>query len=161
MNNSINMFQVKNERIRLSIFANMIPLVLLMLIYYTRILSSIINPLYAVVIICIWCLQISFLKSPAKVFFNRWSRLWLFYLFLGIFMVLIGFSATNINFYISKIPVYVLPIAGYFVVNYYNRKEQLLLLVLFLLIFSANIGWNYNLWLTYPEIFKSLESTEE
>ena len=76
-------------------------------------------------------------------------------------MVLIGFAAANVNFYISKIPVYVLPIAGYFVVNYYNRREQQLLIVLFFVIFLANVGWNYTLWLTYPDIFESLESTEE
>lgn len=155
------MLQVRNERIRFSVFTNMIPLVLLILIYYTRFLNTNLNPLYAVLITLFWCFQSIFLKSLTNIFFNRWSKLWLIYLFLGVFMVLIGFAAANINFYISSIPVYVLPIAGYFVVNYYNRREQLLLLVLFFAIFLANVGWNYSLWLTYPDIFESLESTEE
>lgn len=155
------MYKTNLSKIRLRYLVNMLPLILLIVIYYTRIIYETMSPLLPVLLVLFWCFQSLFLKPPQKIFANKWSFLWLIYLLLGLFMVLIGLAEANVFFYISRLSFYVLPIAGYFVVNYYNRKEQLLLLVLFSIVFFVNLGWNFYLGYTFPSLFESLESTEE
>ena len=75
-------------------------------------------------------------------------------------MVAIGFSSTNINFVISRLPIFILPCIGYYVIQNYNRKEKEMLLFFFILIFGLNLIYNILLGFTMPDIFEEQESTE-
>ena len=158
---STAMYKENFLKLRFGYLINMLPLILLMVIYYTRVIYETMSPLLSLLVVLFWCCQSFFLKFPQQIFAKKWSYLWLLYLLLGLFMVFIGFAEVNVFFYVSRLSFYVLPIAGFFVVSCYNRKEQLLLLVIFSIVFLGNLGWNFYLGYSFPDIFESLESTEE
>ena len=83
------------------------------------------------------------------------------YLFLSVMMVIIGLSSTNLNFVISRLPIYIIPAIGYFVVRHYNRKEKAVILTGFAVVYFANLIYNIFLGFQLPEIFEEQASTEE
>lgn len=139
---------------------NMLPIIGLMLFYYTHYLEGTYSFVIPLGLSVLWIFQSIIISSANNVLFNKIAIRWWVYLFLCITMVIIGLSSTNINFVISRLPIFIIPGMGYFVVKNYNKRESIILLRLFALIFGANLLYNIVLGTTMPDIFEEQESTE-
>ena len=138
----------------------MLPIIGLMLFYYTHYLEGTYSFVIPLGLSVLWIFQSIIISSANNVLFNKIAIIWWVYLFLCITMVIIGLSSTNINFVISRLPIFIIPGMGYFVVKNYNKRESIILLRLFALIFGANLLYNIVLGTTMPDIFEEQESTE-
>lgn len=156
----ITAIQRKESTIRLKMVVNMLPIIGLMLFYYTHYLEGTYSFVIPLGLSVLWIFQSIIISSANNVLFNKIAIRWWVYLFLCITMVIIGLSSTNINFVISRLPIFIIPGMGYFVVKNYNKRESIILLRLFALIFGANLLYNIVLGTTMPDIFEEQESTE-
>ena len=132
----------------------------LILFYFTHYIEGSFSFAIPLVLSMIWLGHSAMLQNINKLLFNRVAIWWWAYLFLCVMMVFLGFSSTNINFIVSRLPMYIIPCVGYFVVYNYNIKEKKLLLFTFILIFGGNLISNIMLGIAIPEIFEEQESTE-
>lgn len=147
--------------VRLMTIINMLPIVLLMLFYYTHYLEGTYSFVIPLGLVFLWLILSLLFGHTKGILLNQVTKWWIVYLFLCVMMVFLGYSSTNINFIISKLPYFIIPAIGYYVVRCYNKKEKIIVLVMFALIFGANLVYNIVLGFQLPEIFESLESTEE
>lgn len=139
----------------------MLPISGLMSYYYTSYLEGTFSFVVPLGLTALW-FGITLLTGKVKgLLTNEISLWWMAYLLLCIFMVIIGFSNTNLNHIISNMPIYLIPVMGYFVLRYYNKKEKTLLLVTFFIIFFINLFYNIFLGYQFPEIFEEQVSTDE
>ena len=138
----------------------MIPIILLMSFYYTHYIEGLFSFFIPLLLSVFWIFQSVLICGVKKVIFNKLSLWWWVYLFLCVTMVILGFSSTNLNFVISRLPIYIIPGIGYFVVRNYNRKEESVLLSFFALILGSNLLYNIFLGVQFPDIFEEQESTE-
>lgn len=151
----------KNGIIRFSRLLNMLPIVGLIVYYYTNYIAGTYSFVLPIGLITIWLL-LSGLSGNAKgLLFNNTSVWWMVFLFLCVVMVVIGRSTTNLNFIISRLPIYLTPAVGVFVVKYYNGREKTVLLAAFFIVFYINLIYNIFLGIQIPEIFEEQASTEE
>jgi len=139
---------------------NMTPIIMLILYYYTHFIEGSFSFIIPVGLSFFWITHSVLINGVKKVLFNRITIWWWAYLFLCAFMVIIGFSSTNLNFVISRLALFVIPGMGYFVIQNYNRKEQVLLLFFFSIIYGVNLLYNIALGFEIPGIFEEQESTE-
>jgi len=155
------MSTMETNSIRFKNLINMLPIIALMTYYYTHYLEGTYSFIIPLGLVVLW-LCLSFVFGKVKgILMNKVTVWWLAYLFLCIIMVILGFSSTNINFIISRLPFFIIPAIGYYVIRCYNKKEKALILMMFAIIFGANLVYNIILGFQLPEIFESLESTEE
>lgn len=140
---------------------NMLPIVSMLVYYYTHFLEGTYSFVIPLGLMTVWFFLSVLTKNVQGLLFNKVSIWWFAYLFLCIFMVLAGFSSTNLNYVISRLPIYLIPALGYFVIRHYNRKEKIILLTAFFVIYFANLVYNIFLGIQIPGIFEELESTEE
>lgn len=151
----------KTSSIRFVYILNMLPIIGLMVYYYTRYLEGTYSFILPLGLSFLW-IMLSLMTGRVKgLLLNNVSVWWIVYILLYVIMVIIGFSSTNLNFVISNLPKYLIPAIGYFVIKNYNRKEKKIILVSFLLVFFVNLGTNIFLGFQYPDIFEELASTEE
>ena len=155
-----NVIQGKTASIRLKMVVNMLPIIVLMLFYYTHYIVGTYSFFIPLLLLIFWVIQSVMISSVKNVMFNRIATGWWIYLFLCVAMVIIGLSSTNMNFVISRLPIYIIPGMGYFVIKNYNKRESIILLVFFALIYGANLIYNIVLGTTMPDIFEEQESTE-
>ena len=147
--------------IRFVYLLNMLPIIGLMMFYYTRYIEGTYSIIIPLGLLMLW-IAMSILAGKNKgIFLNKIGIWWLFYLFLYVFMVLIGFSSTNLNFVISRLPIYIIPIIGFFVVKHYNTKEKAILLIAFFTVYLINLLYNSYLGYQFPDIFEEQASTED
>lgn len=138
----------------------MLPIIGLFVFYYTHYIegtSSFIIPLSLSFLWIALSLQSGGIK---KLLFNNVSKWWMVYLLLCVIMVMIGMSSTNLNFIISRLPYYLTPAIGYFVVKNYNRKEKVILLAAFFAVFLYNLIHNIIIGNQDSYIFEEQASTE-
>lgn len=150
----------KTASIRLKMVVNMLPIIGLMLFYYTHYIEGTYSFFIPLLLSIFWIFQSVLISNMKKVLFNRIATGWWIYLFICVTMVVMGQSSTNLNFVISRLPIYVIPGMGYFAVLNYNKRESIILLGSFALIFGANLVHNIVLGTTMPDIFEEQESTE-
>ena len=151
----------KTPTIRVVYLLNMLPIIGLMAFYYTRYIEGTYSFVIPLGLTFVWML-LSLMSGKVKgLLLNRISVWWLVYYFLYVLMVIVGFSSTNLNFVISRTPLYLIPAMGYFVIKHYNRKEKIILIAAFFVVFLANLGYNIFLGLQFPNIFEEQASTEE
>lgn len=148
------------NRIRIGYVINMIPIILIAVYYYTHILAGTLSFLVPLTLTFFWLVHSFIIKSMGAVLFTQCSKWWIVYAIIALIMVILGRSVTNINFFISRLPYYIIPIMGYFVVRHYNVKELKLLVAFISIVFFANLFYNIGLWNVMPEIFEEQESTE-
>lgn len=155
------MIKGTSTRVRAKVVINMLPIIALIAFYYTSYLEGTFSFFVPLGIVFVW-LCLSFLLGRTKgILLNKGTIWWFAYLFLCFMMVLLGFSSTNLNFIISRLPIFIIPAIGYYVIKCYNKKEKSLILVLFAFIFGVNLVYNIALGFQMPDIFESQESTEE
>ncbi len=146
--------------VRFKMIVNMLPILGLMLFYFTHYIEGSYSFIIPLGLSLFWLLQSITISNLNNVMFNKIAVWWWVYLFLCITMVIIGLSSTNINFVISRLPIFIIPGMGYFVIKNYNKKESIVLLSLFALIFGVNLVYNIVLGFNMPDIFEEQESTE-
>lgn len=152
---------MKTNRIRFFYILNLLPVIGLVVFYYTRYLEGTYSFLIPLGLSFLWLL-LTMVSGKAKgLLFNNISAWWMVYLFLCAIMVIIGFSSTNLNFIISRLPIYLIPVMGYFMIRHYNIREKGLFLVLFFIVFLANLIYNIFLGFQLPDVFEEQASTEE
>ena len=156
-----NVIQSKAPSIRLKIIVNMLPIIGLMLFYYTHYIEGTFSFFIPLGMSMFWLIQSVLISNMNEVLFNKISVWWMAYLFICVLMVIIGFSSNNLNFIISRLPFYLIPMMGYYVIKNYNRKEKNIILILFLLIFFVNLVYNIYLGFLIPELFEDSVHTEE
>ena len=146
--------------IRFLYLLNMLPIIGLLVFYYTHYLEGTFSFIIPLGLTFLW-LALSLMIGKIKgLLFNKVSVWWMAYLFLCIMMVILGLSSTNLNFVISRMPIYVIPAMGFFVLQHYNRKEKAIALTAFAIVYSANLIYNIFLGFQLPYIFEEQESTE-
>lgn len=146
--------------IRFKVILNILPIIFLQVYYYTHYIEGTYSFFIPLGLTLAW-LFISALSGNVRgLLFNKVSIWWMVYLLLCVTMVLIGFSKTNLNFIISRLPYYLIPSIGYYVIKYYNKKEKTLLLVSFFIVYLFNLIYNIIIGFQFPEIFEKQESTE-
>ena len=152
---------VKASSIRFIYLLNMLPIIGLLTFYFTHYLEGTYSFIIPLGLVFVW-IVLSLLTGKVKgLLINRISVWWIVYLFLCVTMVIIGFSSTNLNFVISRLPIYLVPAIGYFVVRHYNRKEKSLILLAFVIVYMTNLIYNIFLGIQMPGIFEEQVSTEE
>ena len=150
----------KPSSIRFIYLLNMLPIVGLVVYYYTHYLEGTYSFIIPLGLTVAW-LVLSMMTGRIKgLLFNSVTVWWMAYLFLCVMMVIMGFSSTNMNFIISRLPYYIIPAIGFFVIKNYNRKEQLLILTAFLVVYLVNLVYNIYLGLQFPDIFEEQTSSE-
>lgn len=156
-----NVIQGKAAPVRFKMILNMLPIIGLMLYYYTHYIEGTYS-FFVPLGLTFLCIVLSMLTKKVKgLLLNPLGRWWLVYLFLYVMMVIIGFSSTNLNFVITRLPFFIIPSIGYFVIKHYNKKEKIILLMAFTLIYAANLVYNIFLGIQLPEIFEEQSSNEE
>lgn len=153
------MIDQKNS-IRLRYIFNMIPIILMSLYYYTHFVEGTYSSFIPLVLIMFWFAHSLTISNISEILFNKGQKWWMIYAFVAFMMVVLGFSSTNINFFIMRIPFYLVPAIGYFVIKHYRTREMIVLLFAISIIFFANIFQNIFLWTMMPEIFEEQESTD-
>lgn len=148
------------NRIRIGHVINMIPIILIAIYYYTHFLEGTLSFLIPLSLTFFWLIHSFIIKSIGDVLFTQSSKWWVVYAIVALIMIFLGRSITNINFFISRLPYYIIPIMGYFVARHYNVKELKLLLTFIAIVFFANLFYNIGLWNVMPEVFEEQESTE-
>lgn len=157
------MIQMVGEKttIRFVYLLNMLPVIGMFVYYYTRYLAGTYSFFIPLGLTFAW-LVLSLITGNIKgLLFNKVSSWWFVYLIMCAMMVIIGFSSTNLNFIISRLPIYLVPAIGYFVIRHYNRKEKAIIITAFILIYYSNLVYNIFLGYQFPNIFEEQESTEE
>lgn len=148
------------NRIRIGYVINMIPIILIAVYYYTHFLAGTLSFFIPLSLSFFWLIHSFIIKSMGTVLFTQCSKWWIAYAIVALIMIFLGRSATNINFFISRLPYYIIPIMGYFVARHYNVKELKLLVAFISIVFFANLFYNIGLWNVMPEVFEEQESTE-
>lgn len=143
-----------NNSIRLRYIFNMVPIILMSLYYYTHYIEGTYSFLIPLVLLMFWLAHSLTISNLSDILFNEGQKWWMLYAFVAFMMVILGFSSNNINFFIMRIPFYLVPAMGYFVIKHYRTSEMVVLLSAVLLIFFANIFQNISLWTMMPEIFE-------
>ena len=156
-----NVMQNKTEVIRLKMVVNMLPIIGVMLYYYTHYIEGTYSFFIPLSLTAVWLFQSVLISSVNKVLLNNVSVWWMVYLFLSVLMWIIGYSSTNLNFIISRLPFYLVPIMGYYVIKNYNKTEKTIILTFFFVIFLVNLLYNIYLGFLLPEIFEEAAHTEE
>lgn len=147
--------------IRFVYILNMLPVIGLMVYYYTHYLEGTYSFIIPLGLTMAW-LALSLMNGKIKgILLNKVCIWWMIYLFLCVLMVIIGFSSTNLNFVISRLPIFLLPAIGYYAVSHYNRKEKTILLTAFAIVYFVNLIYNIFLGFQFPDIFEEQVSTEE
>ncbi len=139
---------------------NMIPIILITLYYYTHFIEGTYSFFIPLCSSLFWLIHSFTICNISVVLFNKESRWWMAYAFISIMMTVLGFSSTNLSFFISRLPYYLLPPMGYFIIRKYNLKEIKTLLCFIVIIFLANLIYNINLWVILPNVFELQESSE-
>lgn len=147
--------------IRIVYVVNMLPIIGLMAYYYTRFLEGTYSFILPLGLTFLWMVLSMMTRKVKGLLINPIGGWWMVYLFLCVMMVIIGFSSTNLNFFITRLPFFIIPSIGYFVVKHYNRKEKTVLLTAFALVYAANLIYNIILGKQMPDIFEQLSSKEE
>lgn len=153
------MIDQKNS-IRLRYIFNMIPIILMSLYYYTHFIEGTYSSFIPLVLIMFWFAHSLTISNISEILLNKGQKWWMIYAFVAFMMVVLGFSSTNINFFITRIPYYSVPAIGYFVIKHYRYREMVVLLSAVSIIFFANMSQNIFLWTLNPEIFEEQESTD-
>lgn len=146
------------ETIRFKTLINMLPILMLIVYYYTTFVQSLTSFMLPLVLIFLWIITTIFTGGFNAAFNNKRAKWWILYMIIACLMSIIGFSSTNLNFQIYHSPVYFLPIIGYYINTKYNDKELKLLLFFGAIVYLVNIV--QNIWLSnqMPELF--VEETE-
>lgn len=150
----------KTPSIRFAYVLNMLPIIGLLAYYYTRYLEGTYSFIIPLGLSFLWMILSMMTGKVKGLLFNKVSVWWMIYLFMYVIMVIIGFSSTNINFVVSNFPKYLIPAIGYFVIKNYNRKEKIVILLCFFVIYLANLVYNIFLGFQFPYIFEEQASTE-
>ena len=139
----------------------MLPIAGLLVFYYTHYLEgtySFVIPLGLTFIWMVVTLLMGYIKGLLTNIVCVW---WMVYLFICVVMVILGFSSTNLNFIIYRLPFFLTPVMGYFVINNYNTAEKYLILAIFFVIYFVNLIYNIILGLQFPDLFEVQEITED
>lgn len=132
---------IDGNKVRSSVFLNIVFIVLFALISLTPLLSRSLHPLVPFGIFVGWVI-VTVLSFGVKDLLNdgyKVSFSWLVLILWQILLSLIGYSSTNANVFISRISIYSLPIVGVFCVNHFNVKELKLLFFLLTTILLFNL----------------------
>ena len=151
----------KTPSIRFVYLLNMMPIIGLLVYYYTRYLEGTFSFIIPLGLTFAWIVLSLMTGRIKRLLFNKVCFWWMAYLFLCVMMVVIDLSSTNLNFIISRLPIYMIPAIGYFVVRHYNLKEKKIILTAFVVIYLANLTYNIYLGFLFPGIFDEQASTEE
>ena len=139
---------------------NMLPIIGLVVYYYTHYLEGTYSFFIPLGLTFLWLVITLFTGRTKGLFTNKVSLWWMAYLLICVVMVVIGLSSTNLNFVISRLPIFLIPVIGYYVIKNYNKREKVFLLITFFIVFFANLAYNIFLGFQLPEIFEEQESTE-
>lgn len=151
----------KTTTIRSIYLLNMLPIIGLFVYYYTHYLEGTYSLFIPLSLSLVWVALSLTSENLERLLFNKVCVWWMVYLFMCVMMVIIGLSSTNLNFVISRLPIYLIPAMGYFVVIHYNRKEKFVIMAAFFIIYFANLIYNIFLGFQFPYIFEDLRSTTE
>ena len=138
----------------------MLPIIGLFVYYYTHYIEGTFSFVIPLSLSFLWIALSLQSGGIKKLLFNNVSKWWMVYLLLCVIMVMIGMSSTNLNFIISRLPYYLTPAIGYFVVKNYNRKEKAILLAAFFAVFLYNLIYNIIIGNQDSYIFEEQASTE-
>lgn len=150
----------RKPSIRLVYLLNTLPIIGLLVFYYTHYLEGMYSFIIPLGLTSVWMVMTILMGKMKGLLTNKISIWWMAYLFICVMMVILGFSSNNLNFIISRLPYYLIPVMGYFVIKHYNRKEKSVLLALFFFVFLLNLFYNILLGFQFPDIFEEQESTE-
>ena len=153
--------QSATDSLRFVFLLNMLPIIGLMAFYYTRFIEGTYSVIIPLGLLMLWFVFSVFTRKTKGLLFNKVGVWWMSYLFLYVLMVMIGFSSTNLNFVISKLPIYFIPIIGFFVIRHYNNREKEVFLAAFFIVFLVNLLYNIYLGHQSPNIFEELSNSEE
>lgn len=147
------MNSIGNNRIRTSVTINMIMTIIYCVVFLTPILARNISMFTKLGLMVVWFFSAIICGINSKIYRDNNVLWWLVYVVLMFISTIIGHSAISINFHISRLPIYIIPFIGIFVLNKYNNKEiSILVRTVFLIIF-VNLLNNIHLGIVNPELF--------
>lgn len=155
-------FVDQKDRIRPTIFVNLLLTSALAAIAITPILSRNFSYIGNLVIFVFWIFSALSMKC-AKNRLNSYKKVyfwWLVYIFWQLFLCFIGHSNVSINFLLIRIPIYCIPIMTLLILRNYNYKELLLLVRGIFVIISINVISNIILGINDPTIFYVLNGLD-
>ena len=115
------------------------------------------------VLFALWFFSAFSLNVKVSAFFHQKHLLWfMIYAVWMLLMSLIGHSARPFMVQLASLPCLAIPFVGYIVVNYYNHKEQSLLLKILFIVIAINLVSNIYIGFTNPMYFdlEHMEGTD-
>lgn len=143
--------------------SNRFILELLILISITPIFVENLHPAVPLVVFVLWLFVSSQQKGFSFVLNDPWgvSKWWFILLGWQLALSVIGYSTTSPNNYITRLPLYGIPIAATYIIRTYSHKEQRKLFSFIVIVMLLNVFQNYMLALRDPGFFDTFQHGAE
>ncbi len=136
---------------------------LLILISITPIFVENLHPAIPFALFLIWLIASSLKKGVLFVLNDPWgvSKWWLILLGWQLALSVIGYSTTTPNNYITRLPIYGIPIIATYVIRVYKQKEKCKVFSFIIMTLLLNVCQNYILALQNPGFFDQFKRGED
>ncbi len=132
---------------------------LLILISITPIFVENLHPAVYLVVFLLWFFASSQQKSVSYILNDPWgvSKWWLILLGWQLALSVIGYSTTSPNNYISRLPIYGIPVIATYIIRVYHQREKSKLFSFIVMTLLLNVFQNYILAFRNPGFFENFQ----